>query len=91
MKITLKQLKYKCVDVNKALRATPYGVAIDRMGGNSVDVCLQLVPRRTGRASHNLFVGNTKEADAFLNGMVTGVGICPAAAVDPEAQDGSDV
>lgn len=61
MKITLKQLKYKCVEVNKALRGTPYGVAIERMWATALTsswpwfraslagrrtICLLAAPRR---------------------------------------------
>lgn len=83
MKITLKQLEAKCRLINPYMRNTRYGVAVCR---SHDDIAVQLVPRRAGLQPKTEFVGSAREADAYLDGLVTGVAMLK---VGEEVEDGS--
>jgi len=83
VKITLKQLEAKCRLINPYMRNTRYGVAVCRMAD---DICVQFVSRKTGFPPKTEFVGSAREADAYLDGLVTGVAMLK---VGEEVEDGS--
>ena len=72
MKVTLKQLQYKCIHINRRMRSTLYGVVVDRTGE---EISVTMLPRRTGWMKKLVFTGSAKEVDAYLSGLVAGVGL----------------
>jgi hypothetical protein len=83
MKVTLKQLEAKCRQINPYMRKTRYGVAVCRSGE---DIAVQFVSRKTGFPPKTEFVGSAREADAYLDGLVTGVAMLK---VGEDEDDGS--
>lgn len=89
MKITLRQLKYKCVEVNKSMRGTRFGVAVDRYGD---DIAVTMKYRRPGMGDLRIaFSGTAKEADSYLDGLRDGVECLLLQDAGVDTQDGSDV
>lgn len=89
MKITLRQLKYKCVEVNQSMRGTRFGVAVERSGD---DIAVIMKYRRPGMGELRVaFTGTAKEADSYLDGLRDGVGCLLLQESDVDTQDGTDV
>lgn len=86
MKITLKQLDYKCRRyVNPYMRRTRFGVSLYRSTGN--DISVELVPRHTDSSASIRYTGAAREVDAFLSGLTLGLTL---ERVGEEADDGTD-
>lgn len=88
MKTTLRQLETRCRDLNHSLRVTPWGVAVERRGLH--DVAVVMTPRKPGHVRQVSFVGTTREASAFLDGLIVGVSLRISYTDGENTQDGSD-